>query len=73
MKLMKLKIAALVFINGFKCLCYTTKKAYVKANSNKILQVDISLQVVHKHANYEARNLTTRIQTIKDHKDIKYS
>jgi len=70
---MKIKIAYLVFINGLKCLVNATKAIYHKVDGkNNIYQVDISLQVAHKDEKYEARNLATRIHTIKDHKDIKY-
>lgn len=70
---MKLKLAALVFYNGLKCLCYATKQTYKKVPvKNIILQVDISLQVMHKDETFEAKNLCTRIHTIKDHKDITY-
>jgi len=71
--LSKIKIALLVFINGFRCLCYATKAIYKKVDGkNNIYQIDLSLQVAHKDETYEARNLCTRIHTIKDHKDIKY-
>ena len=69
----KLKIALYVFFSGLKCLIHATVKVYKKAPvENSIQNIQISLQVAHKDEKYEARNLSTRIQTNKDHKDIRY-